>query len=199
MQNSSIILDRKHAIEIIQEVGETIFVPSGWYHQVENLEDTLSINHNWINGFNIKWSWDRIRRELNRYASSSTRIAAAKEHKTLEMLSDGGLMNGNGNAKKKTADDSKGKSISDDLLLLWLMVSAKAIDIVNTTKEKDSIDQMIRTKDGFSIIDFNLRAILPILEGIQDLIARDEDFGLRSRCECNVDELQQLVKEKIDH
>lgn len=35
---------------------QALFVPSGWHHSVENLEDTLSINHNWINGFNIAWS-----------------------------------------------------------------------------------------------------------------------------------------------
>ncbi|XP_065572582.1 2-oxoglutarate and iron-dependent oxygenase JMJD4-like isoform X2 [Artemia franciscana] len=40
-------------IEVIQEEGEVIFVPSGWYHQVINLEDTISINHNWFNGANI--------------------------------------------------------------------------------------------------------------------------------------------------
>ena len=26
-------------------------MPSGWHHMVENLEDTISINHNWFNGF----------------------------------------------------------------------------------------------------------------------------------------------------
>ena len=26
---------------------------NGWAHAVENLEDTLSVNHNFINGFNI--------------------------------------------------------------------------------------------------------------------------------------------------
>jgi hypothetical protein len=35
---------------------QALFVPSGWHHSVENLEDTLSINHNWINGFNVAWS-----------------------------------------------------------------------------------------------------------------------------------------------
>ncbi|KAL8283360.1 hypothetical protein RQP46_005770 [Phenoliferia psychrophenolica] len=38
---------------VIQEVGETIFIPSGWYHQVENLGLTFSLNHNWANSHNI--------------------------------------------------------------------------------------------------------------------------------------------------
>ncbi|KAL7634103.1 UNVERIFIED_CONTAM: hypothetical protein RMT77_015431 [Armadillidium vulgare] len=47
-------------IEIIQERGETVFVPSNWFHQVWNLEDTISINHNWINGTNIEFVIDFI-------------------------------------------------------------------------------------------------------------------------------------------
>ncbi|XP_039609195.1 2-oxoglutarate and iron-dependent oxygenase JMJD4 isoform X1 [Polypterus senegalus] len=51
-------------IEIIQEAGEVIFVPSGWHHQVHNLEDTISINHNWVNGCNIKIMWKFLQEEL---------------------------------------------------------------------------------------------------------------------------------------
>ncbi|KAI1722597.1 jmjC domain, hydroxylase domain-containing protein [Ditylenchus destructor] len=40
-------------IEFIQEPGEITFIPSGWYHQVHNLEDSISINHNVINACNI--------------------------------------------------------------------------------------------------------------------------------------------------
>ncbi|GBM26022.1 JmjC domain-containing protein 4 [Araneus ventricosus] len=43
--------------DIIQEPGEIIFVPSGWYHQVWNMEDTISINHNWFNSCNILYIW----------------------------------------------------------------------------------------------------------------------------------------------
>lgn len=57
--------------EVIQGPGEAIFVPSGWHHQVWNLEDTISINHNWINGCNIKKVWlsllenlELVRREI---------------------------------------------------------------------------------------------------------------------------------------
>lgn len=36
--------------KLIQETGQTLFVPSGWYHEVVNLEETMSINHNWSLG-----------------------------------------------------------------------------------------------------------------------------------------------------
>jgi len=42
-------------IDFIQKEGEIIFVPSGWHHQVWNLENTISINHNWFNAANLKW------------------------------------------------------------------------------------------------------------------------------------------------
>jgi len=41
--------------EAIQEPGEAIFVPSGWHHMVENIDDCISINHNWFNSHNIHW------------------------------------------------------------------------------------------------------------------------------------------------
>lgn len=50
--------------EVIQGPGEVIFVPSGWFHQVENLTDTLSINHNWCNGTNILIIWENLMLEL---------------------------------------------------------------------------------------------------------------------------------------
>lgn len=46
--------------EVIQGPGDAIFVPSGWHHQVWNLEDTISVNHNWINGCNIKRFWSSL-------------------------------------------------------------------------------------------------------------------------------------------
>ncbi|XP_067834891.1 2-oxoglutarate and iron-dependent oxygenase JMJD4 [Heptranchias perlo] len=51
-------------IEVMQEVGEVIFVPSGWHHQVYNLEDTISINHNWLNGCNVDIMWRFLQGEL---------------------------------------------------------------------------------------------------------------------------------------
>ncbi|XP_072010652.1 2-oxoglutarate and iron-dependent oxygenase JMJD4 isoform X2 [Engystomops pustulosus] len=52
-------------MEVIQEAGEIIFVPSGWHHQVYNLEDTISINHNWVNGCNVAAMWSLLQEELS--------------------------------------------------------------------------------------------------------------------------------------
>ncbi|XP_048238027.1 2-oxoglutarate and iron-dependent oxygenase JMJD4-like isoform X2 [Haliotis rufescens] len=54
----------QHRLEVYQEEGEIIFVPSGWHHQVYNVEDTISINHNWLNGCNIDICWEHIRQGL---------------------------------------------------------------------------------------------------------------------------------------
>ncbi|XP_033055355.1 2-oxoglutarate and iron-dependent oxygenase JMJD4 isoform X4 [Trachypithecus francoisi] len=51
-------------LEITQEAGEMVFVPSGWHHQVHNLDDTISINHNWVNGFNLANMWCFLQQEL---------------------------------------------------------------------------------------------------------------------------------------
>ncbi len=54
---------RARRFEIIQESGDLIFVPSLWHHQVHNLEDTISINHNWFNGANVHLVWRELCRE----------------------------------------------------------------------------------------------------------------------------------------
>jgi hypothetical protein len=56
---------RAQAIELIQQSGEALFVPSGWHHSVCNLQDTLSINHNWINACNLTWAVDHVLARLS--------------------------------------------------------------------------------------------------------------------------------------
>ncbi|KAI8347679.1 hypothetical protein BD560DRAFT_338441 [Blakeslea trispora] len=58
-------LEKAHRIEIYQRDGETVFVPSGWFHQVENIGATISINHNWSNACNLLSVYQSLHHDLN--------------------------------------------------------------------------------------------------------------------------------------
>uniref|UniRef100_A0A5K3F826 Jumonji domain-containing protein 4 n=1 Tax=Mesocestoides corti TaxID=53468 RepID=A0A5K3F826_MESCO len=47
-----------------QQPGEISFVPSGWYHQVVNMTDCVSINNNWLNACNIGLVWQHLQSQL---------------------------------------------------------------------------------------------------------------------------------------
>lgn len=51
-------------IQVTQDAGQVIFVPSGWIHQVLNTKDTISINHNWFNASNIAFIWESLKQAL---------------------------------------------------------------------------------------------------------------------------------------
>lgn len=51
---------KPYTLDFIQEAGEIVFVPSEWYHHVTNIGDTISINHNWFNAFNIHRIWKHL-------------------------------------------------------------------------------------------------------------------------------------------
>ena len=54
----------RRSFEVIQNTGETIFVSSKIKHEVVNLVETLSINHNWITSANIDNTWQCICSEI---------------------------------------------------------------------------------------------------------------------------------------
>ena len=51
-------------IVVDQPPGAAIFVPSLWYHQVHNVTDCVSVNHNWLNASNARLCWAMLRDEL---------------------------------------------------------------------------------------------------------------------------------------
>ncbi|ACO64138.1 JmjN/JmjC protein [Micromonas commoda] len=58
-------VDMAFPLMIIQPPNSALFVPSLWYHQVRNLTDCLSVNHNWFNASNARFSWAMLRDELD--------------------------------------------------------------------------------------------------------------------------------------
>ncbi|WOO77262.1 JmjC domain-containing protein 4 [Vanrija pseudolonga] len=48
-------------VKVLQEAGEVIFVPSGWHHQVVNLDFCISINHNFFSSATLSRVYDALR------------------------------------------------------------------------------------------------------------------------------------------
>lgn len=65
LDEATIERSQASCIEIIQGAGETIFAPSGWHHQVYNMGDTISVNHNWFNGCNVHAVWTALKRSYH--------------------------------------------------------------------------------------------------------------------------------------
>ncbi|CAH8465322.1 unnamed protein product [Heterobilharzia americana] len=59
-----------------QYSGQVIFIPSGWYHQVVNITDSISINHNWFNATNVSYVWDHLKDQLKAIEESTMDVCS---------------------------------------------------------------------------------------------------------------------------
>lgn len=109
---------RRHAIQVDQSAGETIFIPSNWFHTVENLEDTLSINHNWLNGFNLHLCWQFLESQLK---------ASQPKDTVVERNADG-----------RAGEDNS--QIEDDIILIMQVLSEKAKATQHSYEKHQKLD-----------------------------------------------------------
>ncbi|KAL3914542.1 MAG: hypothetical protein SGILL_006066 [Bacillariaceae sp.] len=56
--------DDSETFSVLQKTGQAIFVPATWQHRVVNLEETISINHNWITASNLDLTWECLKTEI---------------------------------------------------------------------------------------------------------------------------------------
>lgn len=83
----------KH-FELIQESGETLFVPSRWYHQVKNIDDSVSVNHNCFNACNIEYIVEAIvdsHKNVEKEISDCKDMEDYKEHCQLMLKASFGM------------------------------------------------------------------------------------------------------------
>lgn len=64
---------------VIQKAGQAMFVPCTWQHEVENMEETISINHNWITVANIDKTWECLLSEMKEIENELERWGITEE------------------------------------------------------------------------------------------------------------------------
>ncbi|EGR31249.1 jumonji domain protein [Ichthyophthirius multifiliis] len=55
-------------IEFIQNPGETVFIPGGWWHAVINVTDTIAVTQNFMSSNNYTVVWRSLREERQKLA-----------------------------------------------------------------------------------------------------------------------------------
>lgn len=144
------------AFQLIQETGETIFVPAKWKHEVENLSETLSVNHNWITAANIDCTFECL----------LTEIASIEQ----EIKEWGIIFDDDYEARENMLRGCVGIDIS----MLVMMVLSELVELFNTaiSRDKNLSNSSAREQDItwdvlYSI--FRLRNVLQdVLLGRQD-------------------------------
>jgi hypothetical protein len=163
---------REYAMEIVQEAGESLFVPSKWFHTVENLEATLSVNHNWLNRFCIKNSWEKLISEL----------------RSLQTEKADGQHGGDNDARETGVDTSDSSQVEDDLVLLWHVISKKARSHLE--------DIQVGGNNSQRLLD--VQAILFLLTEMKDLISDGCAFDLAKHTDCDVTDLIESLQNILD-
>ncbi|XP_011685344.1 PREDICTED: jmjC domain-containing protein 4 isoform X2 [Wasmannia auropunctata] len=161
--------------EVFQEAGEIMFVPSGWHHQVWNLDDTISVNHNWINGCNITVVWNTLKKELRsvmKEVDDCKDMTNWNEHCQLMLKASHGM----------------------DYKQFLEFISFIAKNRLHAMLKKDRVVSFNKYHFGRNHCLFDLRALEIVLE---DVITDAQDLSVYNLI-CENDEARVLLKNIIE-
>jgi hypothetical protein len=122
-------------------------VPSNWFHTVENIADTISINHNWLNGANLRQCWHFVNTEVR----SSARLRR-------NLTSENSFSDSNGTVK-----------VDDAVLSLWHVVGAKVTSRWphhSAAASKEEFSQLKLNAARSTNIKIDLEGILFVIDGL---------------------------------
>ncbi|KAJ1733009.1 hypothetical protein LPJ61_001772 [Coemansia biformis] len=145
---------RVRRIEFVQGPGETVFVPSGWWHQVRNIGDTISINHNWANEHNLCHLYRRLAADMARVRHALRDVADMDdfvEHAQRVLRADSG----------------------SDYLGFTRFVLHMANIYLRQLADPGSISPELRDLDPYFRAEVSLRRALRLIDDVLELLAAD--------------------------
>eukprot|EP00539_Tryblionella_compressa_P002362 CAMPEP_0178734908 /NCGR_PEP_ID=MMETSP0744-20121128/1602_1 /TAXON_ID=913974 /ORGANISM="Nitzschia punctata, Strain CCMP561" /LENGTH=502 /DNA_ID=CAMNT_0020387235 /DNA_START=151 /DNA_END=1656 /DNA_ORIENTATION=- len=145
-----------------QETGQTIFVPAKWQHTVVNLEETISINHNWITTSNLDLTWVCLKTEM---------IAISNE-----LQSWGDVMQADAEVLENMLRGCVGLDVTSFFLMILVQLLELAQHLSPLRNEITNKELNIARKEEVMFDIFQLSQVL------QDVVAADDELvQLRNR------------------
>jgi hypothetical protein len=144
-----------------------MLVPATWQHDVVNLEETISINHNWITSSNVDGTWQYLQTEM------------ISIHEELQQWQDGS--GGGGSVvvemhlDMECCENMLRGCVGLDVSSFFFMVLVRLIQVCVELFGKQSTDADNYVSESTLLFDlFRLTTVLEAVVGIQET-THDED------------------------
>jgi hypothetical protein len=149
----------QRTLTVIQKSGQAMFVPSQWQHEVVNLEETISINHNWVTSANLDLCWECLTTEM---VAIDKELAAWGIHDDLE-------------AKESMLRGCVGLDVTSFFLMTLVRLSDLLPQLQSLCAEDDQSEELVAASEG----TMEVRRLVQMLL----LLRRDESLQLEGRLE----------------
>ena len=191
---------RKRSYKLIQSSGSTIFVPSGWFHTVENVTHCLSVNCNWLNGYNLGRCWGKLRGELSgveegmggqQQQRQEQRVGGEEEGASEDGYNPPIVFNSGDGAEDKGKEDAKTQQVGGDLHLLYNVIVHRVKFIMEV-----GIPKAGPYNDMFGVFKRDLKTIEGVLREIVEIFVegdRGDVHEVRMNCDYRGKEVLGMV------
>jgi hypothetical protein len=108
---------------------------------VENLKDTLSVNHNWLNGYNMRGSWGKLSEEVEALRALSLREEKVEQEG--EPAADAWVKDESEEAARRQQEQTVATTEGDFVLLYDVIAHQLGLERGLRPDELDTIEEVL--------------------------------------------------------